>query len=150
MKKISWNWGTGIFITIVIFLIISIGTTVFLMNQKVDLVSSDYYNKGIEHQKQIDRMNRTNLMDDRVTINLEKSFIRLIFPKDFSKQNYKGLVNFYRPSDSNKDFSIELSIDTSGQQLIPTSSLLKGYWKVKVDWTLDSIEYYKENAFVIN
>ena len=50
MSKSKFNWGTGILITIIIFMVITIGTVVFLMNQDVDLVTSDYYNKGIQHQ----------------------------------------------------------------------------------------------------
>ena len=55
MKKSKFNWGTGILITIIVFMIVPIGTVVFLMNQDVDLVATDYYNKGIQHQEQIDR-----------------------------------------------------------------------------------------------
>jgi hypothetical protein len=150
MKKIKWNWGTGILITIILFLIITISTTVFLMNQKVDLVSSDYYNKGIQHQNQIDMVNRTNSLDEKVSIKPEFGFIKLAFPKTILQSTYTGIINFYRPSDSNKDFSVSLSVDTSGQQLISTQNILKGYWKVIVNWTQDSVEYYKENSFVIN
>ena len=150
MKKINWNWGTGILIVIIIFLIVTISTTVFLMNQKVDLVSSDYYKKGIEHQKQIDKVNRTNALDDKISILPEAGLIRVTFPKDFTKKNYFGDIQFYRPSDSNKDFTLKLNIDSTGQQLIPTKNIEKGYWKVILNWSQDSIDYYKENAFVIN
>ena len=87
MKKINWNWGTGILIVIIIFLIVTISTTVFLMNQKVDLVSSDYYKKGIEHQKQIDKINRTNALDEKISVAPEAELIRVTFPKDFTKKN---------------------------------------------------------------
>lgn len=150
MKKISWNWGTGITIVIIIFLIVTIGTTIFFMNQKVDLVASDYYKKGIEHQKQIERINRTNALDENISIHPESGFVKVLFPKDFSKEIYSGNIQFYRPSDSNKDFSLELKIDSTGQQLIPTHNIEKGYWKVIINWSQDSVEYYKENAFVIN
>ena len=150
MSKSKFNWGTGILITIIIFMVITISTVVFLMNQDVDLVASDYYNKGIQHQQQIDRVNRTNVMDEKVLINLENGFIRLVFPKQFEQKSLNGKVEFYRPSDSKKDFTLSLSIDTSAQQIIPTQNLEKGYWKIKLNWTLDSIEYYKESSFVIN
>jgi hypothetical protein len=150
MKKIEFNWGTGILITIIIFLVITIGTTIFLMNQNVDLVASDYYSKGIQHQQQIDRLNRTNAMDEKVFINLESGFIRLVFPKSFSQKAINGTIKFYRPSDSKKDFALALVIDTSAQQIIPTQNIDKGYWKVEVSWNQDSVEYYKENSFVIN
>jgi len=150
MSKSKFNWGTGILITIIIFMVITISTVVFLMNQDVDLVASDYYNKGIQHQDQIDRVNRANSMDETVKINPGNGFVRLIFPESFAQINFKGTIQFYRPSDSKKDFSIPLSVDTSGQQMISTQSIAKGYWKVKVYWTQDSIEYYKESSFVIN
>jgi hypothetical protein len=150
MTKSKFNWGTGILITIIVFMIITIGTVVFLMNQDVDLVASDYYNKGIQHQDQIDRVNRTNLMDEAVQINSENGFLRLVFPKSFAQKNFNGTIRFYRPSDSKKDFSLPITIDTSAQQIVSTQSLDKGYWTVKLNWTQDSIEYYKESSFVIN
>ena len=150
MKKIEFNWGTGILITIIIFMVITIGTVIFLMNQDVDLVASDYYNKGIQHQEQIDRLNRTNSMDEVVLINPENGFVRLVFPKSFAQKNFSGTIQFYRPSNSKKDFSLPISIDTSAQQILSTQSLDKGYWTVKLNWTQDSIEYYKESSFVKN
>ena len=150
MKKSKFNWGTGILITIIVFMIITIGTVVFLMNQDVDLVASDYYDKGIQHQNQIDRENRTNLMSEAVQISPENGFVRLTFPKSYSQKSLIGTIQFYRPSDSKKDFALSISIDTSARQLIPTQNLEKGYWKIKLNWTLDSIEYYKESSFVIN
>lgn len=150
MSKSKFNWGTGILITIIIFMIITIGTVVFLMNQDVDLVASDYYNKGIQYQEQIDRSNRTNSMDEAVQIIPENGFIRLSFPKFYAQKSFNGTIQFYRPSDSKKDFSLPISIDTSAQQIVSTQSLDKGYWTVKLNWTQDSIEYYKESSFVIN
>ena len=150
IQKSKFNWGTGIFISIIIFMIITIGTVIFLMNQDVDLVASDYYNKGIQHQDQIDRVNRTNEMDEVVQISPENGFIRLVFPQLFAQKNFNGTIQFYRPSDSKKDFSLPISIDSSAQQIVPTQNLEKGYWKVKLNWTQDSVEYYKESSFVIN
>lgn len=150
MNKNKFNWGTGILISIIVFMVITIGTVVFLMNQDVDLVASDYYDKGIQHQKQIDRLNRTNSLGDEIQIIPADGFIKLSFPKSFVNRNFEGSVKFYRPSDSKKDFSLPLSLDTSGQQIISTQSIMRGYWKINVNWTKDSIEYYKESSFVIN
>lgn len=150
MNKSKFNWGTGILITITVFMIITISTVVFLMNQDVDLVATDYYNKGIQHQEQIDRLNRTNSMDETVQINPENGFVRLVFPKSFAQKNFSGTIQFYRPSNSKKDFSLPISIDTTAQQIVSTQSLEKGYWTVKLNWIQDSVEYYKESSFVIN
>ena len=150
MSKSKFNWGTGILITIIIFMVISIGAVIFLMNQKVDLVASDYYDKGIHHQEQIDRINRTNKMGNEVSITPENGFIRLVLPKYFAQKGLSGTIQFYRPSDSKKDFAVAVAIDTSAQQLISTQNMEKGYWKVKLNWSQESVEYYKESSFVIN
>lgn len=150
MSKSKFNWGTGILITIIIFMVITISTVIFLMNQRVDLVASDYYDKGIHHQEQIDRMNRTNKMGNEVSITPENGFIRLVLPKYFAQKSLNGTIQFYRPSDSKKDFAVALTIDTSAQQFISTQNMVKGYWKVKLNFTRDEVEYYKESSFVIN
>jgi hypothetical protein len=150
MKENKFSWGTGILITIIIFMVITISAVVYLMNQDVDLVASDYYNKGIHHQEQIDRVNRTDKMGNEVSINPENGFIRLTLPKLFVQKSLTGVIQFYRPSNEKKDFAVALNIDSSGQQLISTQSMDKGYWKVKLNWTQDSVEYYKESSFVIN
>lgn len=150
MKKNKFNWGTGILITIIVFMAITISTVIFLMSQDVDLVASDYYDKGIHHQEQIDRMNRTNKMGDEISINPENGFIRLTLPKSFLQKKITGVIKFYRPSNEKKDFAVALDIDTSGQQIISTQSMDKGYWRVKLNFTQDEVEYYKESSFVIN
>lgn len=150
MSKSKFNWGTGILISIIIFMIITLATMIFLMNQDVDLVESDYYAKGIDHQKQIDRVNRTNLMEDSSLIKLEGDYLRLFFPKNYKLKKVSGTIQFYRPSDSKKDITLPISLDTVAQQVIPVKLLEKGYWKVKLNWTADEVEYYKESSFVIN
>jgi len=150
MKKSKFNWGTGILVTIIVFMVITISTVVYLMNQDVDLVANDYYDKGIHHQEQIDRMNRTNKMGNEVSINPENGFIRLVLPKSFKQKGLVGSVQFYCPSNSKKDFAVTLSVDTSAQQIIPTQNMDKGYWKVKLIFTQEDVEYFKESSFVIN
>jgi hypothetical protein len=150
MSKSKFNWGTGILITIIVFMVITISTVVYLMNQDVDLVAKDYYDKGIHHQEQIDRINRANAIGDEVSINLENGFIKLTFPKAFVHEKISGSIQFYRPSDSKRDFTVPLTIDTNAQQIILTKSIDKGYWKVELNWTQDSLEYYKESSIVIN
>ncbi len=150
MSKSKFNWGTGILIAIIIFMAITVTTVIFLMNQKVDLVTDNYYAKEIKYQQQIDRMNRTNELGDGVAINSETNYVRIVFPKSSNEKNIKGTIQFYRPSDSAKDFTLPLILDSSYQQLVPAKILEKGYWRIKLDWTQDSLDYYKESSFVIN
>lgn len=150
MNKSKFNWGTGILIAIIIFMAITVSTVIYLMNQKVDLVTDNYYAKEIKYQQQIDMMNRTNEMGEAVKINSEEGFVKIIFPKSLIEKKLTGTVQFYRPSDSGKDFTLPLVLDSSSQQLVPSKILQKGYWKVIVNWNQDSLDYVKESSFVIN
>lgn len=147
-KKISW--GMGILIVIIIFMLLTISTVIFLMNQDVDLVTDNYYAKEIKYQQQIDRMNRTNAMGDEIKIVFEDGFIKLSFPEVYAHNKPVGTIQFYRPSNSKKDFTVPISIDTSSQQVVFTNNFDKGFWKIKLDWVTDSVEYYKESSFIIN
>lgn len=150
MNKSKFSWGTGILIAIIVFMAITVSTVIYLMNQKVDLVTDNYYAKEIKYQQQIDMMNRTNEMGEAVKINSEEGFVKIIFPKSLIEKKLTGTVQFYRPSDSGKDFTLPLVLDSSAQQLVPFKILQKGYWKVIVNWNQDSLDYVKESSFVIN
>ena len=60
MKKIKWNWGTGILLSIIVFMAILIGIVYVFMNQDVDLVTKDYYGKELRYQDQINKINNTS------------------------------------------------------------------------------------------
>ena len=82
MKKfVKFNWGTGIFISIASFMIITIILTFVFMNQRVDLVANDYYEKTLTYQKQIDTYKRTAKLKEMVSFNYAGDEINLSFPR---------------------------------------------------------------------
>lgn len=138
------SWGTGIVIVIAIFMIITISTVVYLMNQDVYLVADDYYDKEIKYQQQIDRMERVKKLDAKNIIALNGSIVNVNLPKSVLKNDLTGEIYFYRPSDEKNDIKIPLSIDSLGLQVIPVNSLAKGLWTVKINWMTGDKEYYTE------
>lgn len=144
------SWGTGILITILLFMAASISMTVYFMNQDVQLVTDDYYEQEIKYQQQIDRMERTDKLEENITINFNGSAVAIIFPKEFLSNNLSGELHFYRPSDSGKDFKLPLQLNSEGEHIIPVSGFQKGFWRLKLNWVMDSNEYYSEKAININ
>ncbi len=143
MKKISW--GTGIVIAIIIFVVFTLATTVYLMNQKVDLVTEDYYKKGLEYQKQIDSEERTNQYSDQISIQSDGQFVLIDFPESIQSNQVSGEILFYRPSDSELDIKIPINLSNQ-KQIIPVSSLKKGFWRIKLNWSYKDKNYYKESV----
>lgn len=143
------SWGTGIVLAIVIFMLVTIATVIFMMNQDVDLVSDNYYQKGIEYQTQIDNVKRTNNLADPLKIEFNGTSILLLYPRSLLDKNIKGDIFFYRPSDSSKDFRVPLSLSELSQ-VIPVKGLESGFWRVQVNWNINNEEnFYNETSFIL-
>src|SRR5690554_281980 len=148
MKKI--NWGTGIVISIIIFMIISVSMMLIFINQKVDLVTENYYEKTLVYQEQIDIKKRTAELKEDVEINYDGNNINIIFPKSILNEISSGEIYFYRPSDSNQDFVIPLRINDEGEQSLSASEIAKGFWKIGISWIMNKEDYLTEKSIIIN
>ena len=148
MKKISW--GTGIVISIGAFMIITTIMMIIFMNQDVDLVTENYYEKTLVYQDQIDIQRRTTELDEEVKVDFENNLLNISFPKSYSGIVSNGKLFFYRPSDSKKDFSIPLQLDADGEQILNTSKIIKGFWKIGINWNMNKQEYQTEKSIIIN
>lgn len=144
MKRISW--GTGIVIAIIIFVVVVLAQTIYLMNQKVDLVEEDYYKKGIEYQKDIDVQKKSRELSEQIRFDFNGQYLIVDFPKELSESKLSGEILLYRPSDSGLDIKLPVSTD-SLSQIIPVSNLKKGFWRVKLKWQYDGQDYYDETSF---
>jgi len=150
MKKyLKFNWGTGIFISIVLFMIVSIILAVIFMNQRVDLVTNNYYEKTLTYQNQIDAYKRTAGLKEKVSFNYADNKINLYFPGSFLQQVNNGKLYFYRPSDSRKDFTVPIQLNKEGSQTLNTAKIDKGYWKVEIQWTMNNEDYKMEKSVLI-
>lgn len=150
MKKNKFSWGTGITIVIILFLVITIGA-VILIHKVVDydLVEEEYYGAEIEYQTQIERIKRTNALSEPLEIQLTKEFINLKFPSFFQSEDIKGIIKFYKPSDDLLDKQQAVSLDSTNQMYFATSELATGLWKIKVNWSVDEVEYYNEKLLMV-
>jgi len=144
------NWGTGVVIGIIVFVVISITMTIIFMTQDVSLVSDNYYEKSLSYQEEIDKQSRTNSLDDQVKINFNGEIINILFPVEYLNSNISGEIYFYRPSDSKLDFKMPLDLNEEGNQMILVKDFEKGFWRVKLNWTMNGNGYYNEKAITIN
>lgn len=155
MKKISpsnksrINWGTGVLIGIIIFVVISITMTVIFMTQDVSLVSDNYYEKSLSYQDEIDKQSRTKSLDEQVKINFNGEVINILFPTSYLNKDLSGEIYFYRPSNSGLDFKLPLELNEEGNQLILVKNFEKGFWRMKLNWMMAGNVYYNERAITI-
>ncbi len=150
MKKIKFNWGTGITIVIILFLVITIGQVVFIHKTiDYDLVDEEYYKAEIEYQTQIEKVKRTNALPEKIKIKLLDKFIEFNFPLMFNSNSVRGIINFYKPSDDLLDKTESIKLDEENKMFFAYDQLSSGLWKIKINWSVDNVEYYNEKIVML-
>ena len=150
MKRfLTWNWGTGIALVYTAFAVSIVLLVVNSFSKKIDLVAPDYYAKELVYQDQINKMNNARSLKEAIAWNVYGNKLELVFPQEFASMEVKGQATLFKPSDVNADKSYDLSQDGSGKQVISTTGLQSGMYKLKLDWAVDNESYYQEGVIVI-
>lgn len=141
--KISWGYK-------ITFLYCSFaGMIIFMvymsMQQSIELVSDNYYEKTLHYEEQIERMKNSNLPQNKIRFTQDKEKFEITFPE----QKYvSGEVKFFKPDNSRLDFAIH--IDKKNKLSYDTSKLAKGKWQLQINWLVDNISVYNEKTLIIN
>ena len=144
------NWGYKIAAAFVLFVLAVIGSVIFFMNQKVDVVTDNYYEKELKYQEQIDRVNRTRALRDTMKMENTGAALNIVFPNIPDRPSPKDFILLYRPSDNVKDVKIPVAADTSKRQTVSIERLDRGYWKLQINWTSGGREFFHEFSFYKN
>lgn len=146
-----FNWGYGILVVIILFLI-GLGTMVFIsMREKnsIELIEEKYYEKELVFQDQIDAQNNlAALYPDSLNIADTNGVVFIKLPSKAARVD-SGYVEFIRPSDKTKDRRIALHVNESGELSLPKSNFVPGLYKFRIGWSTDGINYVKTKDFIV-
>jgi len=143
----KFNWGTGIFISIITFVTAGIVFLFFAFSFDVNLVQEEYYKKGVDYQTEIDAIKRSRNYTDSVQFIQKDEKVFVIFGQNFNNID-SGLVHFYRPSDRFQDVKIFLK-ENNNPIFVEKESLQQGRYKVDITWYKKGLKYYIENQLII-
>ena len=141
----KFNWGTGIFIFIVLFVITCGVFLYYAATQRFSLVEEDYYPKELRYEEKLVKMRNVSALSETVRIGIESNQLAIRFPAYFRGKKIEGTIKVYRPSNENLDVNLPIAVDTALCCNIPLSRLSHGKYVVKVDWNSDGKGYYMEN-----
>ncbi|MCL7753822.1 FixH family protein [Polaribacter sp. Z022] len=139
----KFNWGTGIvvaiigFISFIMYFVITMSTD---NNYSHDLVTEQYYQKELEYQQQIDATKNAAKLEENISLKKTKEGLQVYFPSDFDKNEIKGKIFLYRPSNKQLDFEMPISISNT-YLLVPEKRLLDGRWNITISWNYKSKDY---------
>ncbi len=136
----KFNWGTGIFIFLVLFLLACAAFIIFALRQNVNLVHKDYYEKGVNYTDQMNVSARSKQYYSSIQTQLFKEYLRIDLEDSLASKIDSGNVLLYRPSNSRQDIILPLN-PIENSILISKKNLVTGRYILKMTWYFDGQKY---------
>jgi len=143
------TWGHGIVMVLAIFLIGMITLVIISSSQELNLVTEDYYPKGINYQQQIDKEARTSNLDIGIKFTQDNNNVYLQFPLLDSLSQASGKILMFYPRSYRFDKQYDIKLNDSLYQIISKDSIMTGKCIIKIDWSIDSVDYYQEETLML-
>ena len=144
----NFNWGHGIFLTIVGFMLFMSFMVYQCFQLNVDLVSDDYYAKEIAFQGQIDKEANANELAQPVTWNVENEQLKVVFPAVQQGKELTGTIHFFRPSHDAYDTTFAIQVNPENVQYLPLEAFRVGKYEIQLEWKVDDNAYYHKGIIV--
>lgn len=144
------NWGTGLSIVLGIF-IVGMGTVTYkALNQRHDLVTTDYYQKEIAYQGTIDASKNAADLGENCQFLINGDVVSLGFPSALLNKKGDLELELYYPTMAERDFKIEKKDWALEALALPEEKMAAGKWIAKVELTVDGKAYYFETETLLN
>ncbi|MGA9239775.1 FixH family protein [Robiginitalea sp.] len=143
----KFNWGTGIFLSFVAFIVFILYFVVLSFRDPQsnhDLVTEDYYQQELKYQQDLDAADNLNKTGWQLQVAKTSEGLSVRFPETLAPEKIKGTVSLYRPSNKQLDFKTPIQL-SERQLLIPKSRLLDGRWDIRIEWTYEGKPYLYQN-----
>ena len=144
----KFNWGTGILIFLILFLLACGLFIGFAMRQDVSLVHEDYYEKGADHSQQMLVDARSAQYKNAIETQMKEGVLLIDFEASLATKMDSARFHLYRPSDSKYDI-LETFEASDSPLIIPGDELITGRYILKVYWSWDGLKYEIDQSVFI-
>lgn len=140
-------WPYGIIIAMVLFILFFVYIVTTIYRSDYSLVSGDSYEEGLKFDNKKEAIKRTESLGVSIAYFNGSKAVKITFPEEIPTNMLQGTVYFYRPSSAKLDFNVPLKLNEKKEQFFNVEKLETGFWKIKLDFKSDSIEYFQEYSF---
>ena len=143
------NWGHKLTIVIIVFLVVMLGMVFYASMQTNEMIDDNYYQKELEYQNVIDA--KQNLVNVSTNNLVSQTSIEVVItlPLGTFENLEKGNIELLRNDSKGKDIQLAIIPNGSNRRTIPKSTLLKGMYKARINWTNEGKEFYKEESVFV-
>jgi hypothetical protein len=145
----KFNWGWGIVVALTLFVAMIVQFAVRSFNQRIDLVTEDYYEQELGYQETIDRKRNLDELSGVMEVLPRSEGLLIRFPEDLKGKDIEGTLFLYRPSDERLDRAYDLQVLDQNSFLIPVEHLIGGKWIIKVDFSTEGTPYYYQKEIML-
>lgn len=141
--SLKWNWGHSIALAYGIFAASTVGFVVYAMEQRVDLVSTDYYEQSIALDAHRAAQANTRTLGSVFAIQqvTGSDQVTVQWPVGMTAS---GAMTLYRPADATADRRVTIAPNAQGTQTISLAGLAAGRWVLKIEWSSGNRTFYAE------
>ena len=140
----KFNWGHGIALAYGVFALTLVAVVIKTTQYNHSLVTEEYYAKDLQYQTHYEKLANSKTLKNGVKVWKDDAThsLAIQFPEDL--ENIKGEVTFYRPANSEDDFSVPFELDSGRLLEYPTGEMRTGLWTIKIDWQAGTTPYFEE------
>lgn len=144
----KFNWGTGILIFLILFLLTAAAFIIFAMRQDVNLVHKDYYEKGVDYTDQMNVITRSEPFREKIKVQQDENGLLITMDSALATTVDSGKVLLYRPSGSERDLEVLLEKPV-GNILIYNDELIGGRYIIKTQWYVGGKRFETEQPVIV-
>ncbi|MHA8052403.1 FixH family protein [Aquirufa sp. Wall-65K1] len=146
-EKKSLNWGHAIIGVFILFGAFMAYFYVNMTHETIELVGDHYYEDGQKFQKKIDQRKETELLDKKIELafNQSNKEVKLSIPAG----THDIKVNFFRPSSAAQDKVFTLKAPKDSTWTISGDFLVKGPWKISLEWMVADKTYLDDHRILV-
>jgi len=143
------SWGYKIltfylgFVALMVFMVYS------AFQHKVNLVTTDYYERELQYQDIIDGSFNLSKVGETVFVNRNLQELDILLPSLAEKPFENLEIWLYNQADNSGDIKINLVSTSDNRYSLPITPQISGRYTLKVKWHQDNIPYYFEKEMTI-
>jgi hypothetical protein len=143
----KFHWGHGLLIAIILG-VSGILLLVFLSSrERIDLITEDYYPKGINYQQQIEKIKNSSALKQGISLKVSDSLL-ISFPRVVSSpDSIRGEIWIYSAADKFADMKMMINLNDSYSQSIDIRNLHLAKYELIIDWEAEGKAYLHKELF---
>ncbi len=139
------NWGKGIAIALGAFVIFILVLAIKLMSTNVDLVTPDYYDREINYSQEMDAVQNSEDLKEKIALNSIEGYLAIRIPDDLNVKNLE--VKLIRNNNDKLDRNYKIA--NTKTFLIDKKELVAGRYDAELLYTINGEKYMQKEKIYL-